>query len=202
MIILRIIAVNCVYNLCCLCSFILQFIEVQPNDGFGTLLPQETLEIDLIFSANKAKEFNFQLSCKSGINRLTFNLFIVCKMNVMYGFFYFYNGCLGMIQFTSYNIYIYIYHNNLFFFVIRDFLLSCRAVGVRPPLELSHSLVQFGATAVGDHSTAVLHLTNHHQSKQAMPSPIAPRLFSFTLPEDSDISITPSAGRLLPGEVK
>ncbi|XP_037629906.1 cilia- and flagella-associated protein 74 isoform X4 [Sebastes umbrosus] len=133
-----------------------EFIEVQPNDGFGTLLPQETLEIDLIFSANKAKEYNFQLSCKSGINR--------------------------------------------------DFLLSCRAVGVRPPLQLSHSQVQFGATAVGDHSTAILYLinheTNHNQSKPPVPpvAPVAPRLFSFTLPEDSDVSITPSAGRLLPGE--
>ncbi|XP_056241792.1 cilia- and flagella-associated protein 74 isoform X1 [Seriola aureovittata] len=138
-----------------------EFMEVQPNDGFGTLLPQETLEIDLIFSANKAKEFSFQLSCKSGINR--------------------------------------------------DFLLSCRAVGVRPPLELSHSLVQFGATAVGDHSTATLHLVNHgtdrHRSKQPVTpvvkdavAPASPRLFSFTPPKDSDISITASAGQLLPGE--
>ncbi|XP_053173341.1 cilia- and flagella-associated protein 74 [Scomber japonicus] len=138
-----------------------EFIEVQPNDGFGTLLPQETLEIDLIFSASKAKEYNFQLSCKSGINRV--------------------------------------------------FLLTCRAVGVRPPLQLSHSLVQFGATAVGDQSTALLYLINHHtdsnQSKQsATPgvreavAPVAPRLFCFTPPEDSDVRISPSAGRLLAGE--
>nr|XP_046252850.1 cilia- and flagella-associated protein 74 isoform X2 [Scatophagus argus] len=137
-----------------------EFIEVQPNDGFGTLLPQETLEIDLIFSATKAKEYNFQLSCKSGINR--------------------------------------------------DFFLSCRAIGVRPPLGLSHSLVQFGATAVGDHSIAVLYLINHetnHQIKQPISPvakdpgvPVAHRLFSFTPPKDSGISITPSAGCLLPGE--
>ncbi|KAM9350311.1 cilia- and flagella-associated protein 74 [Symphorus nematophorus] len=138
-----------------------EFIDVQPNDGFGTLLPQETLEIDLIFSANKAKEYSFQLTCKSGINR--------------------------------------------------DFLLSCRAVGVRPPLALSHSLVKFGATAVGDHSTAVLYLinneTSYNQSKQPVPpvvkdtmAPAARRLFSFTLPEDSDISIIPPVGGLLPGE--
>ncbi|KAK5894290.1 hypothetical protein CesoFtcFv8_010998 [Champsocephalus esox] len=135
------------------------FMEVQPNDGFGTLLPQETLEVDLIFSANKAKEYSFQLHCKSGINR--------------------------------------------------DFPLSCRAVGVRPPLQLSHSLVQFGATAVGDRSTAVLYLTNHqtinHQNQQPAPpltkdTMAPPRLFSFSLPQPSDLSITPSAGRLLPGE--
>ncbi|XP_068196112.1 cilia- and flagella-associated protein 74 [Antennarius striatus] len=138
-----------------------EFLEVQPNDGFGTVLPQETLQMDLIFSANKAKEYNFQLCCKSGINR--------------------------------------------------DFLLSCRAVGVRPPLELSHSLVQFGATALGDCSTAILHLINHetnqNQSKQPTSTldkdttaPVGPRLFSFIPPEKSDVSITPSAGSLLPGE--
>ncbi|XP_013865837.1 cilia- and flagella-associated protein 74 [Austrofundulus limnaeus] len=137
-----------------------EFIEIQPNDGFGTLLPQETLKIDLIFSPKKAKEYHFQLSCKSGINR--------------------------------------------------EFLLSCRAVGVHPPLELSHSLVRFRATAVGDKSTATLHLTNRHTDNKLRQTitPEAedtvsvggPRLFCFTPPEDSDISISPSAGRLLPGE--
>ncbi|XP_063321127.1 cilia- and flagella-associated protein 74 [Pelmatolapia mariae] len=135
-----------------------EFLEVQPNDGFGTLLPQETLEVDLIFSAQIAKEYLFQLSCKSGINR--------------------------------------------------DFLLSCRAVGVHPPLELSHFLVQFGATAVGDQSTAMLFLSNRQtgrdQNRQpvspGVKAPVMPRLFSFALPEDSDIGISPSAGRLLPGE--
>ncbi|XP_073326821.1 cilia- and flagella-associated protein 74 isoform X2 [Pagrus major] len=136
-----------------------EFIEVQPNDGFGTLLPQETLEIDLIFCAHKAKEYSFQISCKSGINR--------------------------------------------------DFHLSCRAVVVSPPLELSHSLVQFGATAVGDHSTTIISLinreTNQNQSKQPIDPEdamtlVAPRLFSFLPPKDSDISIAPSAGALLPGE--
>lgn len=48
----------------------MQYIEVQPKDGFGTLLPQETVKIDLIFSANKAKEYRFQLCCKSGTDRL------------------------------------------------------------------------------------------------------------------------------------
>ncbi|XP_077401217.1 cilia- and flagella-associated protein 74 isoform X6 [Vanacampus margaritifer] len=129
-----------------------QFVDVQPNDGFGILLPQETLEIDIIFSANKAKEYRFNLSCKSGINRV--------------------------------------------------FPLACRAMGVCPTLALSHSLVQFGHTAVGDHSTALLYLTYNqtvrNQSKQR-PSAGA-RLFSFTPPQDSSISITPAAGRLLPGK--
>ncbi|KAM4570699.1 cilia- and flagella-associated protein 74 [Fundulus diaphanus] len=132
-----------------------EFIEVQPNDGFGTLLPQETLEIELMFSPKKAKEYNFQLRCKSEFNR--------------------------------------------------DFLLSCRGVGVRPPLVLSHSLVQFRPTAVGDASTARLYLTNQSKEPTArltkdVTTVDGPRLFCFTLPKDSEISITPSAGRLLPGE--
>ncbi|XP_049610848.1 cilia- and flagella-associated protein 74 isoform X2 [Syngnathus scovelli] len=129
-----------------------EFVDVQPNDGFGTLLPQETLEIDIIFSASKAKEYRFHLSCKSGINRV--------------------------------------------------FPLACRAMGVCPTLALSHSLVQFGPTAVGDQSTALLYLTYNqtvpNQSKQR-PSAGA-LLFSFTPPQDSSISITPAAGRLLPGK--
>lgn len=46
-----------------------QFAEVQPNDGFGTILPLETIELDVIMNADKAREYNFQLSCKNGIGR-------------------------------------------------------------------------------------------------------------------------------------
>ncbi|XP_056278610.1 cilia- and flagella-associated protein 74 [Pseudoliparis swirei] len=133
-----------------------EFIDVQPNDGFGTLLPQETLEMYLIFSADKAKEYSFQINCKTFMNR--------------------------------------------------DFPLSCRAVGVRPPLQLSHSLVHFGATALGDGSTAVLYVlgppTAQNRSKRPplLPPAAAPRLFSFVPPPDSDVSISPSAGGVLPGE--
>ncbi|XP_061129000.1 cilia- and flagella-associated protein 74 isoform X2 [Syngnathus typhle] len=129
-----------------------EFVDVQPNDGFGTLLPQETLEIDIIFSASKAKEYRFHLSCKSGINRV--------------------------------------------------FPLACRAMGVCPTLALSHSLVQFGPTAVGDQSTALLYLTyNQTVPKQSKQRPsTGALLFSFTPPQDSSISITPAAGRLLPGK--
>ncbi|XP_060787631.1 cilia- and flagella-associated protein 74 [Neoarius graeffei] len=138
-----------------------KFIDVQPNDGFGTLLPLQTLEIHLIFSAPKAGEFNFQLTCKSGINR--------------------------------------------------EFRLKCHAIGVRPVLELSNSLVQFGATAVGDRSTAVLHVLNFHTSlndiTRPMPrigkgpvSPVGTRFFTFARPENSEITVTPIAGRVLPGQ--
>lgn len=44
-------------------------VEVQPNDGFGQLLPHETLPVDVIFSASKPKEYSFELTCKTGIDR-------------------------------------------------------------------------------------------------------------------------------------
>ena len=47
----------------------LQYVEVQPDDGFGTLLPLETIDLDIIFSPKKAKEYKFELNCKSIINR-------------------------------------------------------------------------------------------------------------------------------------
>ncbi|CAH1773330.1 unnamed protein product [Owenia fusiformis] len=46
-----------------------QYVDVQPNDGFGTLLPLETIELDIIFSPSKARDYNFELTCKSLINR-------------------------------------------------------------------------------------------------------------------------------------
>ncbi|XP_056449584.1 cilia- and flagella-associated protein 74 [Gadus chalcogrammus] len=119
-----------------------EFLEVQPNNGFGTLLPLETVDLDLIFSARKAREYRFTLTCRSGINR--------------------------------------------------DFPLACRGLGVRPPLELSHHMVRFGATALGDGSVATLHLSH--------PGSKGPRLFSFSPPQESEISVVPRDGRLLPGE--
>ncbi|TKC42926.1 hypothetical protein EI555_019455, partial [Monodon monoceros] len=50
-------------------SSVCQFVDIQPNDGFGTILPLETLQLDVIFQPTKAKEYNFELVCKSEINR-------------------------------------------------------------------------------------------------------------------------------------
>ncbi|KAK7884358.1 hypothetical protein WMY93_027481 [Mugilogobius chulae] len=123
-----------------------EFVEVQPNDGFGTLLPQETLNVDLIFRPKKAQVYSFQLCCKTGLNR--------------------------------------------------DLWLSCRAVAVRPPLELSHSAVRFGDTALGHGSSALVRIVNTERPQ----SPAKPRLFSFHVPDQSEVSVSPPAGRLLPGE--
>ncbi|XP_046572911.1 LOW QUALITY PROTEIN: cilia- and flagella-associated protein 74-like [Haliotis rubra] len=45
------------------------YVEIQPNDGFGTLLPLETIELHVIFSPPKARDYKFDLCCKSLINR-------------------------------------------------------------------------------------------------------------------------------------
>lgn len=52
------------------------YAEVQPNDGFGTILPLETIELDVIMSAHKAQNYNFKLVCKNMIGR---QFIIKCK---------------------------------------------------------------------------------------------------------------------------
>uniref|UniRef100_A0A452T1J9 Cilia- and flagella-associated protein 74 n=1 Tax=Ursus maritimus TaxID=29073 RepID=A0A452T1J9_URSMA len=138
-----------------------KFVDVQPNDGFGTILPLEMLQLDVIFQPTKAKEYNFELVCKSEINRC--------------------------------------------------FKLACRAVGVHPPLELSHYQVKFAATSLYDMSVATLHVINSHVSMNSLthsvprigsedPSPVGPTSFEFLLPPDSPITISPSVGTVLPGK--
>ncbi|XP_074017705.1 cilia- and flagella-associated protein 74 [Numenius arquata] len=138
-----------------------EFVEIQPNDGLGILLPLESLTLDIIFKANKAKEYSFELTCKSEINR--------------------------------------------------QFKLSCKAVGVHPPLELSHSLVQFAATALNGVSTATLYVMNSHVSVNPFThpvprigkgevAPVGPTSFEFRVPEACPVTITPSVGTVLPGK--
>nr|CAB3230261.1 uncharacterized protein KIAA1751 homolog [Phallusia mammillata] len=138
-----------------------EFVDVQPNDGFGTILPLETIEIDLIVEAKRARHYDFTLTCRSGINR--------------------------------------------------DFPLHCKAVGVHPPLDLSHQVVHFAATALDDVSTALIHVINAHTSANEFTHPVprigkgdivpvGPTSFEFVLPGDSPISVTPCVGTVNPGE--
>ena len=46
-----------------------QCVDVQPNNGFGTLLPRETISVDVIFSASKPHDYCFDLTCLTAINR-------------------------------------------------------------------------------------------------------------------------------------
>lgn len=82
----------------------------------------------------------------------------------------------------------------LFLFMIRSFQLCWRDLGVVPPLQLSHSVVQFKPMTADDYSTAA-----HQPPSAATPRP---RLFWFALQKDWDISIPPAAECLLPRQVK
>ncbi|XP_062888913.1 cilia- and flagella-associated protein 74 [Mobula hypostoma] len=136
-------------------------VDVQPNDGFGVLLPLEELSLDIMFKAKQAKEYNFELICKSEINR--------------------------------------------------EFRISCTAVGVLPPLQLSHSVVHFAATALYDMSTVTLYVVNSRtsQNKFTHPetrirsgevAPVGPATFEFIIPEFSHLTIVPAVGTVLPGQ--
>uniref|UniRef100_A0A8B9YP82 Cilia- and flagella-associated protein 74 n=1 Tax=Bos mutus grunniens TaxID=30521 RepID=A0A8B9YP82_BOSMU len=138
-----------------------KFVDIQPNDGFGTILPLETLQLDVIFQPTKAKEYNFELICKSEINRC--------------------------------------------------FKLACRAVGVYPPLELSHNQIKFAATSLYDTSVATLYVINSHLSMNSLTHsvprigsedafPVGPTSFEFLLPPDSPITISPLVGTVWPGK--
>ncbi|XP_069935504.1 cilia- and flagella-associated protein 74 isoform X8 [Oryctolagus cuniculus] len=138
-----------------------KFVDIQPNDGFGTILPLETVQLEVTFQPTRAKEYSFELVCKSEINRC--------------------------------------------------FKLSCRAVGVHPPLELSHYHIKFAATALYSTSVAAVYVINSHLSMNSLthsvprigseePSPVGPTSFEFLLPPDSPITISPSVGTVLPGK--
>ncbi|XP_043851370.1 cilia- and flagella-associated protein 74 [Dromiciops gliroides] len=138
-----------------------KYVDIQPNDGFGVILPLQTLPLHVIFKPSKAKEYDFQLLCITEINR--------------------------------------------------EFTLSCKAIGVYPPLELSHYRVKFAATALFDMSTVTLYVINSHTSMNSLThavprlgsgeiAPMGPTSFEFLLPDNAPIMIIPSVGTVLPGK--
>ncbi|XP_049986089.1 cilia- and flagella-associated protein 74 isoform X3 [Alexandromys fortis] len=138
-----------------------KYVDIQPNDGFGTILPLETLQLDVIFQPIKAKEYRFELICKSEINRC--------------------------------------------------FKVSCQAVGVHPPLELSHYQIKFSATALCGTTVSRLYVINSHLSMNKLThslprigseeaTPVGPTSFEFLPPPNSPITISPSVGTVLPGK--
>ncbi|XP_071479048.1 cilia- and flagella-associated protein 74-like, partial [Diadema antillarum] len=138
-----------------------EYVDVQPNEGFGTLLPFETIELDIIFSAKKAKEYTFDLTCKSGINR--------------------------------------------------DFKISCKGIGVHPPLDLSHSVIHFAATALEDNSVTSFYVLNTHTDANEFThpvprigkgeiAPVGPTSFEFVIPDGAPLSVSPAIGTIQPGK--
>ncbi|PAA60217.1 hypothetical protein BOX15_Mlig021187g1 [Macrostomum lignano] len=45
------------------------YAEVQPNDGFGVILPKETISLEVVFSPDRAADFAFTLTCRTLIDR-------------------------------------------------------------------------------------------------------------------------------------
>lgn len=136
-------------------------VDAQPNDGFGTLLPLESFDVDIMFNAKKAKEYEFDLTCKTGIGR--------------------------------------------------EFKLHCRAVGVLPPLELSHSVIKMKATAVSDTCSAHIEVINSHTSANEFTHPVprigsgpivevGPTSFEFVVPAGAPLTVSPAVGTVNPGE--
>ncbi|XP_074162622.1 cilia- and flagella-associated protein 74 isoform X2 [Sminthopsis crassicaudata] len=93
----------------------------------------------------------------------------------------------------------------------REFPLSIKAIGVHPPLELSHYRIKFRATPLFDMSAVTLYVINSHTSMNplthAVPrigtgeiAPMGPTSFEFILPDKAPIMIIPSVGTVWPGK--
>ncbi|OAF71815.1 hypothetical protein A3Q56_00435 [Intoshia linei] len=51
------------------------YLEVQPNDGFGTLLPQQEMKLDIILTTKGATKYNYLVKIKNLFNRcFSFNI--------------------------------------------------------------------------------------------------------------------------------
>lgn len=95
----------------------------------------------------------------------------------------------------------------------REFKLPCRAVGVLPPLELSHSLIQMKATAMDDTCSAHFEVINSHTSANEFTHPVprigtgsicevGPTSFEFVVPQGAPLTVSPSVGVVNPGQVR
>lgn len=57
----------------------------------------------------------------------------------------------------------------------REFKVRCHGVGVLPPLELSHQVINFRATSPGDSSMATIYVNNSHKDDNEFTHPV-PRI--------------------------
>ena len=95
----------------------------------------------------------------------------------------------------------------------REFKIHCRAVGVLPPLELSHSVIKMKATAVSDTCSAHIEVINSHTSANEFTHPVprigsgpivevGPTSFEFVVPGGAPLTVSPAVGTVNPGEVR
>ena len=89
----------------------------------------------------------------------------------------------------------------------RSFLFRCTAVAHLPPLKLSHGVLEFRPTWVGNTSAGYIDISNPLISKSStlVISGLAPkrgsRRFSFSVPDNVPIEVTPMTGLVKPGQV-
>ena len=153
---------------------------MQPGDGFGLLLPHESLPLELSFSPRKPWNYTFDLICKTGSDRsvLPHPLPLQATPTAPPS----------------------TYH--------RTYKLPCQGTGVLPPLSLSSNAISFCPTAVGDRSRAVVTLSNprlgrlHSAVIRGAVLPQGPKAFEFLLPPDCPFSVSPRVGVVQPGEVR
>ena len=97
--------------------------------------------------------------------------------------------------------------------IYREFKISCKGIGVHPPLELSHSTIHFAATALEDSSVATFTIQNNHTNANEFTHPVprigkgeivpvGPTSFEFIVPEDTPLTVYPSVGTVRPGKVR
>ena len=96
------------------------------------------------------------------------------------------------------------------FVVFREFKIQCKGVGVLTPLNLSHQVIHFPATAVYDESVAYIHIHNNHLDTNEFKHPVprigsgevaavGPTSYEFIVPPDAPFTVAPSVGTLDPG---
>ena len=92
-----------------------------------------------------------------------------------------------------------------------EYRVSCRGIGVYPPLELSQSTISFRATAVGDSSIASVKVINTHTDAnefthevprigQESVAKVGPTTFEFVVPPGAPVTISPAVGVVMPGQ--
>ena len=93
-----------------------------------------------------------------------------------------------------------------------EYRITCKGIGVYPPLELSQSTISFRATAVADISIATFKVMNNHTDGnefthevprigQGPVAKVGPTTFEFVVPPGAPVSISPAVGVVRPGEV-
>ena len=96
------------------------------------------------------------------------------------------------------------------FVFCREFKIRCQGVGVHTPLNLSHQVIHFPATAVYDESVAYIHINNNHLDTNEFKHPVprigsgeiaavGPTSYEFIVPPDAPFTVSPSVGTLEPG---